>query len=271
MDKYKTLAANTALISIGTFASKFLLFFMVRFYTAYLSPADYGTADLITQTANLVIPIVSFGITDGVFRFAMDNPALRRNVFSSGILVISAGGCFLLLISLVLYPMGHLNMELVLIMLYALCSCIHSLCAQFIRGQGRMQMYAFQGILNTAFLIALNILFLAGMHLGIVGYVVAVAAADMLCTIFLVFKEKLWKYVTWRPDMGILRSMLKYSIPMIPTTIFWWITSVSDRYMIRAFIDSEANGMYTIACKIPTIMTLLAGIFLEAWQFSAVT
>ena len=56
MDKYRTLAANTALISIGTFASKFLLFFMVRFYTAYLSPSDYGTADLITQTANLVDP-----------------------------------------------------------------------------------------------------------------------------------------------------------------------------------------------------------------------
>ena len=70
MDKYRTLAANTALISIGTFASKFLLFFMVRFYTAYLSPSDYGTADLITQTANLLIPVVSFGITDGVFRFA---------------------------------------------------------------------------------------------------------------------------------------------------------------------------------------------------------
>ena len=28
MDKYRTLAANTALISIGTFASKFLLFFI---------------------------------------------------------------------------------------------------------------------------------------------------------------------------------------------------------------------------------------------------
>ena len=29
--------------------------------------------------------------------------------------------------------------------------------------------------------------------------------------------------------------------------------------------------MYTIACKIPTVMALLAGIFMEAWQFSAVT
>ncbi|MFQ7011649.1 MAG: polysaccharide biosynthesis C-terminal domain-containing protein [Clostridia bacterium] len=254
MDKYRTLAANTALISIGTFASKFLLFFMVRFYTAYLSPSDYGTADLITQTANLLIPVVSFGITDGVFRFAMDSPSLRKNVFSSGILVLFAGGCFFALLSLVLYPMGKLNYEVVLVLVYAICSCIHSLCAQFTRGRGRMQIYAIQGILNTAFVVTLNILFLAGFHMGIIGYVIAISIADLLCTTFLVFKERLWEYVTWKPDLSILKSMLKYSIPMIPTTIFWWVTSVSDRYMIRAFIDSEANGMYTIACKIPTVM-----------------
>ena len=69
MNKYKTLLSNTLLISIGTFGSKILVFFMVRFYTGYLTPSDYGTADLITQTANLLFPIISLGITDGVFRF----------------------------------------------------------------------------------------------------------------------------------------------------------------------------------------------------------
>ena len=52
MNRYQTLAANTALISIGTFGSKLLVFLMVRFYTGYLTPAEYGTADLITQTAD---------------------------------------------------------------------------------------------------------------------------------------------------------------------------------------------------------------------------
>ena len=67
-NKYKTLVSNTMLISLGTFGSKLLVFFMVRFYTSYLTPADYGTADLITQTANLLFPLISLGITDGVFR-----------------------------------------------------------------------------------------------------------------------------------------------------------------------------------------------------------
>ena len=62
-NKYKTLVSNTMLISLGTFGSKLLVFFMVRFYTSYLTPADYGTADLITQTANLLFPLISLGIT----------------------------------------------------------------------------------------------------------------------------------------------------------------------------------------------------------------
>ena len=42
MNKYQTLAANTILMSAGTFGSKLLVFLMVRFYTGYLTPAEYG-------------------------------------------------------------------------------------------------------------------------------------------------------------------------------------------------------------------------------------
>ena len=83
--------SNTLLISIGTFGSKILVFFMVRFYTGYLTPSDYGTADLITQTANLLFPIISLGITEGVFRFALDNERGRRSIFTVGFLTITAG------------------------------------------------------------------------------------------------------------------------------------------------------------------------------------
>ena len=72
-DRYKTLAANTALISFGTLGSKLMVFFMVRFYTGYMSPANYGTADIITQTANLLVPLVSFGMAEAVFRFAANH------------------------------------------------------------------------------------------------------------------------------------------------------------------------------------------------------
>ena len=82
-NKYQRLAGNTLTLGLGTFGSKLLVFLMVRFYTEFLTPADYGAADLITQTANLLIPLVSLGITDAVFRFAMEQTEDARSVFST--------------------------------------------------------------------------------------------------------------------------------------------------------------------------------------------
>ena len=80
MNKYKKLVSNTAVIGIGTFGSKFLVFLLLRFYTNCLSPAQLGDADIITQTANLLMPVVCAGITDGVFRF--DENVFRRVLFN---------------------------------------------------------------------------------------------------------------------------------------------------------------------------------------------
>lgn len=90
-NKYQTLAGNTVKLGLGTFASKLLVFLMVRFYTEYLSPADYGEADLITQTANLLLPLLSLGITDAVFLFAMDEAEDAAGVFTAGLFVVLAG------------------------------------------------------------------------------------------------------------------------------------------------------------------------------------
>jgi len=64
--------------------------------------------------------------------------------------------------------------------------------------------------------------------------------------------------------------MLRYSIPLIPNTVFWWIISVSDRYMVTAFVGQGANGIYTAAYKIPTLITLICQVFAQAWTYSSV-
>ena len=64
--------------------------------------------------------------------------------------------------------------------------------------------------------------------------------------------------------------MLTYCVPLIPTAVFWWIMGVSDRYLVKWFVESDANGIYAVAYKIPTILTILATVFMDAWQLSAI-
>ncbi len=271
MNKYKTLVSNTALISLGTIGSKLLVFFMVRFYTGYLTTAEFGTADIITQTCNLLLPIISLGITNGVFRFAIDSNHDKKSVFSAGLYTITLGGLLFLIIAPLLAISPQLRSYLWLIVIYTMASCYHSLCAQFIRAKNKTAFFAVQGIINTALVIVFNILFLAVFHFGITGYVLSVALADGLTSLLIFVKEKLWREIVRKPNKSTLKQMLGFSIPMIPATIFWWVTSVSDRYMVTWFLGEAENGIYAVSNKLPTVLTLVSTVFMQAWQFSAIS
>ncbi|MBP5236848.1 MAG: polysaccharide biosynthesis C-terminal domain-containing protein [Clostridia bacterium] len=270
--KYKKLVSNTVILGAGTFGSKLLVFFLMPLYTRYLSTAQYSDADLITQTANLLLPLVSIGICEAVFRFTLDRDYSRKDVFTSGFLVIVAGGSLLLALSPLLSLISYFGNYTWLIDLYVISSCLHSLCAQFVRAEGRSMLFSGQGILGTVFTIVLNILFLVVFGMGVTGYVLSVVIADFLTTLILLLPFKVCRNFSFKSvRKETLASMLKFSIPLIPTTVFWWITNVADRYMVKSMISSEVNGLYAAAYRIPSLMILLSGIFIEAWQFSALT
>ena len=270
MNKYQTLAANTILMSVGTFGSKLLVFLMVLFYTGYLTPAEYGTADLITQTANLLIPLVSLDITDAVFRFAAERRGGRTEAFSVGLRVITLGSAGLLLVIALLQGVPAVRAYGFLLASFVIASCCHALCAHFVRARGNTALFAAQGLFNTALFIGLNVLFLAVFHWGIRGYVLSTTVANLITTGLLVFRARLWRYAGLAPRRGLRRQMLRYCIPLIPTAVFWWIMGVSDRYLVKWFVGSDANGIYAVAYKIPTILTILATVFMDAWQLSAI-
>ena len=272
MDKYKKLLSNTLILTIGTFASKLLVYFLMPLYTAILSKEQYGTADLITNAANLLIPFCCIGITHGVFRFAADEDENNKVVFSSGVSVLLLSSTAFLLVSPFISFVPYFEGYAWLIVFYVISSNFHTVAKEYIRAKGMMKLYAVQSILGTALVIAFNLLFLIPMKLGVVGYVLSVAVADAVGTLFLIIYAKLYRDFSFKFVSKIkIKEMLKYSIPMMPTTVIWWITNVSDRFIVTAICGSGENGLYSAAYKIPTIIALVAGVFNEAWQVSAIS
>ena len=272
MNKYQKLLSNTAILGVGTFASKILVFLLLPLYTACLSKAEYSTADIITQSANLIMPLMALGVCDAVFRFTLDRDIDRRRVLTTGLYVIFAG----FLVFAALFPLLNLieyfDGYMWLIILYAFVANVHSLLAQYCRASGKTTFFALQGIIATALTIALNILFLVVLDIGLLGYVLSVVIANAFVALLIVIVIR--RDFSLSPkliDKSLGRLMLAFSVPLIPTTVFWWITNVSDRYMVKGFIGDDVNGLYAVAFKIPTMLILLSGIFIEAWQFSAVT
>ncbi len=271
MNKYKKLITNTAVLALGTLGSKLLVFLLMPLYTRLLSSSEYSTADIISQTANLLIPLISLGMYEAVFRFAMDKGEKCEKVLTTGLYTTLAGGAVFALFLPLLCKIEYFDGYFPLIFLYVICASIHYLVSRYTRAVGQNTLFAVQGILSTALNIAFNLIFLIGFDMGVLGYVLSVIASDMLSSLFLFIKLRLYKLI--RPanfSKALLLTMLKYSVPLIPTTVFWWVTNVADRYIIRAYLGDSINGLYAAAFKIPTILLLLSSVFTEAWQFSAV-
>ena len=264
------LISNTIIFAIGTFASKILVLLLMPLYTSILSTQQYGISDLITQAANLIIPLACVGICDAVFRFAIDSED-RKKVFSTALCVIFAGSALLALFSPLLSLVEYFDGYVWLICIYVISANLHTVCAQYLRAKGRVTAFAVQGIINTALTIFYNILFLIVFDMGVTGYVLSVVAADFTVTVGIFLFCRLWRDFSIRSfDMSVLRDMLRFSIPYIPTTMLWLITGVSDRFVVTYFCGEDANGLYSASYKIPTLLTLICGIFIEAWQISAV-
>ena len=271
MNKYKKLISNTLILGIGTFGSKLMVYFLMPLYTGFLSPSEYAVADIIAQTANLIIPLACIGISNGVFRFAADREKNKEEAFSAGMLINLGGSMVFLILSPILFFIDYFKGYAWLIVLYVIFANFHSVCANYIRAVDKTKLFALQGILNTLLTITLNVIFLVVFRIGIYGYVLSVIIADILTTLFVVISQRLWKVFSIKTvKKQTLIAMLKYSIPLIPATMFWWITDVSDRYFVSYFCSDEIMGLYSVAYKIPTVLILISGVFIEAWQFSAV-
>ncbi len=270
-NKYTKLFSNTIIFTVGKFVSKLIVIFMLPFYTSYLTSAEYSTADLITNLCNLLIPMACLGVSEGIFRGAASKNVDKEAFFTNGALLMMIGSAVFLLLSPILNLVEYFNEYIWLIIIYVLASNIHSVCSQYVCAIGKTKLFASQGVLNTMLTVLLNILFLVGFDMGINGYVLSIVLADFLSTVFLVFSAKLYvAFIPKKISKDILKELLKFCLPLIPSTVFWWITGVSDRYMVAYFCSDEMNGLYAAAYKIPTLLNYVVIIFNDAWKLSAV-
>lgn len=154
---YRRLLSNTVLFSVSTFGSKILLFLLTPFYTSILTDAEYGVTDLIIQTGNVLIPLVSMGIINAVLRFGLDETTDLKGLFTTGLVVILVGEGVLALCYPLLQSIGLLSDYVLLLLLYVLMANLHAVFGAMAQAMGKVRLYAGSGILCTALVVALNI------------------------------------------------------------------------------------------------------------------
>ena len=150
-------------------------------------------------------------------------------------------------------------------------SSLHSFIAAYARGIERIADVSVAGVISSVTVIALNIFCLLVIKIGLDGYFIANIAGLLVSSIYLLVRSRMFADVRISKSYReVAKKMFSYSIPMIATTVAWWINSASDRYVVVAFLGVAENGIYSVASKIPSILSVFQSIFEQAWVISAV-
>lgn len=273
MSRYKKLLGNSIIFAVGNFGSKLINIIMVPLYTFTLTPKEYGNVDLLITTVSLFLPIVSVSVGEAIIRFSIKSVTdqqMKNTIISNAFCVnIFSSFCLLLLFPILknLLPFGSYSF---FFLIQLILSQFQVTFSQFVRGIGLVKEFAINGILMTIITASLNVVLLVFFSFGVYGYLISLIVANLSSILYLCIVSKACQMIRFhRINLSFMKIMLKYSFPLIPNMIMWWIINSSTRYLILYYYGAVENGLYAVANKIPVVLTTLSTIFQQAWQLSA--
>ncbi len=272
-DRTKGLLKGTLIYAVGNIGSKLLMVLMLPLYSFFLSKEDFGYYDLSMTILFLLASCVTFDMKDGVFRFLLDNNSEehRRNVVSSSFYIIFRNSIVSIIVASILFfffPIrcgGYLIATMVTF-------CIFDVEIQSLRGIGRTLTFVYVNLI-CAFLTCLLCYLLAKYGgLKLEAFYISLIASRIFAVVFIEWRERFFlryfslKWVTRKT----IFSLLKYTLPLIPTVACWWLMSSSCRLFVNHYLGLSANGILGMSIRFSEMLYMASVIFYQSWQETAI-
>lgn len=271
-NKYKTLTTNMIIFSLAMFTTRIINFLLIPLYTNILSTSQFGQVEIVLNCANLLIPFLSLSINDAFLRFGLDDKVNSKNILKTTSKLLIGSSVVTIFLSPFFYrysSIGEFTWLFIVICISQMFNSTYSLYAKIL---GKNNIFAYNTIIYTLSLGLFNIIFILWLKLAVVGYLFANVATNITCILFLCVKLKIFKDLKeGKFHKDLLIEMLKYSSPMIANAVSWWILQFSDKLMLDYYLSNADVGIYSIATKMPSVLTMFVGVFSQAWLISAVT
>lgn len=272
-NEYKRLFQNIGIFTLANFTSRFLNFLILPLYTHYLSTEEYGIIDLVNTLIQLLFPIFSITIVDAVLRYAISDQDNKDDCFGIGIKIIIIG-CFPIIIGGIVINYFIRNSVLVICFIFIyIVQAFNSLFSAFAKAINKTKQMALITTVTSLIILSFNVLFVAFLQKGIVGYWISTILGNLvgiflyvpLCRI-----DNHFKKLKNPMNKSLAKKMITYSFPLIPNALFWWINSSLDRWTLTLITSMSLVGLYSCANKLPSILSIINTIFYQAWNLSLI-
>lgn len=272
MNRNKRLAKNTVIIAAGKIFTQFISFFLLPLYTSLLSTEEYGIVDLFNTYVMVLIPLTTFQIEQALFRFLIDvrsNEEEKKTLVSTVIIFIVIQCIIYFVLFLMIEKFIHNEYKYFLVanlVAYILCDTM----LQLARGLGDNSAYALGGFITAVTTILFTILFVIIFKWGATGMFLAILIANLICFLFIFLKKKVYCYIHINGiSITKLKVLLKYSLPLVPNSLSWWVLSASDRTVVSFFLGIAANGVLSVSHKFSSVYIMFFNIFNLTWMEAA--
>lgn len=269
----KKLLKNTAILSLGTLCTKGIMFLMTPLFTRWISQKDYGIFDLLITYISLISPIISLSCSEAVFRFLLEKKSENRNkkVITNAVVIDLIGfiiSLAIILVASLCFP--KIKKLLICFLVLLILETLNTLMMMICRGMKKIDIYTISNIIFVFSMVFGVCIFVKIFDLQLYGILLGYIFGYITSILFMSFKFKINKYIVLKYfDKKITMEMLKYSFPLIPNALSWWVVNVSDRTIVSIILGSSTNAILAVANKIPNLCQTFFNVFNISWQESA--
>jgi O-antigen/teichoic acid export membrane protein len=277
----KKLASQTAIYGVSSILGRFLFFLLVPLHVRIFTPTEYGAVTYFYSFVSFVAILLTYGMETAYFRFAAkddNNP----NVYSTSLLsLLFTSALFLIIVwynapsiaALIKYPQYTQYVKWFAAILAV--EAVTAIPFAHLRLQNKAWKFASVKLINILINVVLNLIFLIAFpkmgyyndKIGI-GYIFMANLISTLSTLVLL-SPLLFKH-RFKIDTELLKTMLKFSIPLMIAGLAGMINETFDRIALRYLLPStplseNQMGIYGGCYKLAMLMT----IFIQAYRFAA--
>jgi O-antigen/teichoic acid export membrane protein len=250
--------------TLGNILPKIIGFISISLFSFFLSKEDLGSYDLLINSMGLFIPLVSLQLGVACSRFLMGNKHSSNEIndiiktvliFSFFLYLLSFG--FFLLVSSFFKLEFQKNYFLIILL-----TSFFGLLRNISRALGYKKVYSFSGVLNSLGILFFSLVLYFLNFKGLECIVLAHLFSILLTTVSIFIYLEPHKWILFgNYDWSLLKNLLHFSLPLIPNALSGSFLNVANRYLIVISLGIGANGLYAVACKIPSLLTIFGSVF----------
>jgi O-antigen/teichoic acid export membrane protein len=270
----KLITKHSSIYGLANFIQRAIALLMLPVYTRFLNTSDYGMLEILYFVVTFVSIIMGLGISEAMGRFYYDsdsanekNKVISTTIVGFGSISIIVGLLLFFIsdfMSVQLFSSSEFVTHFKLIFIILACEFMVQSGLAFLRVKQKSSKLLFFSITHLLTSITLNVLFLVIFKMGVLGILLGTLIANVIVggtMMFIIINQ-----VGFNFSSELYKKMIKYGMPLIPSSLSEYIIIASDRFFLKELSGLHYTGIYSIGYKIgATIHRFVTSPFIQIW------